>query len=656
MDVITETSLEALLQRATDYRNKNTDTAAIDAFCGIIKKEPGGPQIATKLIAARIQSTEEWEALQALTVLETCMKNCGSSFHSEIGKFRFLNEMIKLVSPKFLGPRTPPSVRSQVLKMMHNWTALYPKEHKIKEAYDMLIKQGVIQKSDVTEDENAKPTEVSLSQKGNPIFQDVEKVKLLQKLLHSKNPNDLQAANRLIKTMVKEDEKRVEIKSKRISEVERVRNNVRLLSEMLDSYLPNQSSVEELELINELHQSCERLKPNLVRLASEVQDSDEFLNQVVAVSDELNQVLEKYVGVITKEGKIDQTQLGIPLDSKNVSALLDLTTPTEELVQSALQNGTSCPDILSQPIFNSGMNIKSPLDSIISPVNDLETMTVKNKASLNPLDAVFSSIDHQSSCAGPSFVAGQNPMQSMDKSNILEKNKKVRALEELDVLSETLLQQCKINALAKNSSKETVTTNKEPDCVELNTKNDVMNTMSGGDDDTLVDLSDGKEPAHSDSDLLECQTEEPTVSPKKDVTSLTDLFVSLETIKPSSIPPINVIEERNGISVTIHVARDTPKEDVSVCVVTTLNKNPSPLTNYLFQAVVPKGCKLKLQPPSGSELPAHNPFLPPAAITQIMLIANPNKVNLTLKCMLSYMMQEETFTEMGEVERLITTT
>lgn len=95
------------------------------------------------------------------------------------------------------------------------------------------------------------------------------------------------------------------------------------------------------------------------------------------------------------------------------------------------------------------MNIKSPLDSIISPVNDLETMTVKNKASLNPLDAVFSSIDHQSSCAGPSFVAGQNPMQSTDKSNILEKNKKVRALEELDVLSETLLQQCKINALAK---------------------------------------------------------------------------------------------------------------------------------------------------------------------------------------------------------------
>lgn len=36
------------------------------------------------------------------------------------------------------------------------------------------------------------------------IFDDEEKSKLLQKLLQSKNPDDLQTANRLIKTMVKE--------------------------------------------------------------------------------------------------------------------------------------------------------------------------------------------------------------------------------------------------------------------------------------------------------------------------------------------------------------------------------------------------------------------------------------------------------------------
>jgi hypothetical protein len=38
----------------------------------------------------------------------------------------------------------------------------------------------------------------------NPVFEDEERSRLLQKLLRSKNPDDLQAANRLIKTMVKE--------------------------------------------------------------------------------------------------------------------------------------------------------------------------------------------------------------------------------------------------------------------------------------------------------------------------------------------------------------------------------------------------------------------------------------------------------------------
>lgn len=33
------------------------------------------------------------------------MKNCGKRFHSEVGKFRFLNELIKVVSPKVGRPR-----------------------------------------------------------------------------------------------------------------------------------------------------------------------------------------------------------------------------------------------------------------------------------------------------------------------------------------------------------------------------------------------------------------------------------------------------------------------------------------------------------------------------------------------------------------------
>jgi len=90
----------------------------------------------------------QWKSVMesnvALQLLDTCMKHCGVGFHAEVGKFRFLNEMIKLVSPKYLGGQTALAVKQRVLLLMHMWTVDCPRETKIKEAYDMLKKQGVI--------------------------------------------------------------------------------------------------------------------------------------------------------------------------------------------------------------------------------------------------------------------------------------------------------------------------------------------------------------------------------------------------------------------------------------------------------------------------------------------------------------------------------
>ena len=61
------------------------------------------------------ETEKEREAIQALAVLEASAKSCGSEFHAEVGKFKFLNEMIKLVSPKYLGPRTPEHVKKKVM-------------------------------------------------------------------------------------------------------------------------------------------------------------------------------------------------------------------------------------------------------------------------------------------------------------------------------------------------------------------------------------------------------------------------------------------------------------------------------------------------------------------------------------------------------------
>lgn len=76
----------------------------------------------------------------------------------------------------------------------------------------------------------------------------------------------------------------------------------------------------------------------------------------------------------------------------------------------------------------------------------------------------------------------------------------------------------------------------------------------------------------------------------------------------------------------------------------------SAVKNFVFQAAVPKTMKVKLQPPSGSELPAYNPILPPSAITQVMLIANPAKEKIRLKYKVSYQVDGTPMTETGEVD------
>lgn len=75
------------------------------------------------------------------------MQNCGPQFQAEVGKFRFLNELIKLISPKYLGSLTPDAVRTEIIELLYLWTREYPIETKIQEAYEMLKKQRVVQVS-----------------------------------------------------------------------------------------------------------------------------------------------------------------------------------------------------------------------------------------------------------------------------------------------------------------------------------------------------------------------------------------------------------------------------------------------------------------------------------------------------------------------------
>lgn len=53
----------------------------------------------------------------AFQVLEACMNNCGKRFRSEVAKFRFLNELIKILTPK---------VRRRTTGLPDDWRSSLP--------------------------------------------------------------------------------------------------------------------------------------------------------------------------------------------------------------------------------------------------------------------------------------------------------------------------------------------------------------------------------------------------------------------------------------------------------------------------------------------------------------------------------------------------
>ncbi|RXM32496.1 ADP-ribosylation factor-binding protein GGA1 [Acipenser ruthenus] len=233
---------------ATDPSNQEEKWEVIKGFYKQVNKELEGPQIATRLLAHKIQSPQEKEALQALTVLETCMNNCGKRFHSEAGKYRFLNELIKVLSPKYLGTWSTEKVKSRLEQTLYSWTVWLPEDVKIKEAYRMLKKQGIIKKDPKLPENTLWPPPCPRT--GRTVFDEEDKSK---------------------------DQDKMEKVSKRINTIEEVQNNTKLLNEMLTNYRRRDISDSDRDVMKGLYDRCEKLRPTLFRLAGDTVDNDEAL-------------------------------------------------------------------------------------------------------------------------------------------------------------------------------------------------------------------------------------------------------------------------------------------------------------------------------------------------------------------------------------------
>ncbi|XP_051753070.1 ADP-ribosylation factor-binding protein GGA3a [Ctenopharyngodon idella] len=682
-------SLESWLNKATNPSNRQEEWEYIIGFCDQINKELEGPQISVRLLAHKIQSPQEWESLQTLTVLEACMKNCGRRFHNEVGKFRFLNELIKVVSPKYLGDRVSERVKTKVIELLYSWSVALPDEAKITEAYQMLKKQGI-----VTEDPEVPvdKTLVPSPKPKNPVFDNEEKSKRLAELLKSKKPEDLQEANRIIKNMVKEDEAIQQKASHRANTLEEVNNSVKLLNEMLRHFKKDESTQADKELLTDLYNDCDKLRTAVFRLATETEDDDSALGDILHASDDLSRVINSYKKIVegqtividmpgltaskyTNDGSSSEILIDLAdLDSGSPSPLKHVLTPPQhsDSIPADLLTLTSI--IGAQP---SSSNTSSGSSSFqISPPSS------QLPSSLSLLDEELGSLGLGSVDSNSKKSAERNTKEAQSNQWISSQTSKPV----IDLLCSSAPLNPLISTAPPTSEATSVTgfenslqqSSKDFAMLDLDKANSQSKYSSSGSRELRAweenihpalptfSFPAGITPVPSavtsakpqsfapDSPLFRSLS--PTLptsqSPSGSDISLNSVFVPLEAIKPSKECPVTAYD-KDGVRVLLHFATDHPpgRPDVLVIVVSMLNTAPLLVRNVVLQAAVPKSMRVKLQPPSGTEMVPFNPFMPPSSITQIMLLANPLKEKVRMRYKLTFILGDRQVTESGEIDK-----
>ncbi|KAL9835885.1 ADP-ribosylation factor-binding protein GGA2 isoform 3-T3 [Geothlypis trichas] len=608
--------LERWLNEATAPSVSEENWECIQRFCEQVNADTEGPWFALRLLAHKIQSPQEGEALHALTVLETCVNNCGDRFHSEMAKFRFLNELIKVLSPKYYGIWSSEKVKSRVTEVIFSWTVWFPQEVKIQDAYQMLKKQGIVKEDPKLPEDKILPPPSPRPQ--NSIFDtDEEKSKLLARLLRSRHPEDLQAANRLIQSAVKEEQEKSAQVSRRVNTISEVSENVKRMDEFLESYRRGELSPADQDSLQALLQRCERLRPLLFRLASEAVPDEEALAEVLQANDKLSRALGQYRQVVASQE--DGDGAGSAASSARAPAcraaprrtrsytLIDFSEleataqsppePSADTASAPRHGSTASSCLLEEQLLSLGLS-NSPVTQ--EPPSDfgLAEPAVHNgfREGVSAVQSLAPQQGWEDSCAGKS------EFQSLDEQ------------------------------LSPPSRTKTFSLDLSP--MKLPFPDLPNNSVA---DPPLLSPGYDLKPAAS-------------LHPASNHASLENLFVPLISVTPSTICPLTVYD-RNGFKAMLHFSRDPApgRPDVLVMVLSMLSTSAHPIKDIVFQAAVPKTMQIKLQPASGSELPAFSPLLPPAVLSQVLLLSNPHKDPVRLRYRLVFTQGLQPFCEVGEV-------
>ncbi|VDK87863.1 unnamed protein product [Litomosoides sigmodontis] len=255
------------IEMATDATVLATENWGLNMeICDFINNTTEGGRDAMRAIRKRLHSQMSKNnavVMYTLTVLETCVKNCDIRFHELVCQKDFINELVRLLGPKFDAPQV---IQEHVLGLIQSWNDVFQDNPRL---------QGVCQ---IYNELKAKGVQFPVADPNS-----------MAPILTPKRNTEAQNFAGPSQSVQPTPEQMEKLRG----ELDVVNGNLKVMRELLSEMVPGEEAPDDLQLLDELHIVIKHMHVRIQDLIRSVQN-DEIMCELLMINDECNNLFEKY--------------------------------------------------------------------------------------------------------------------------------------------------------------------------------------------------------------------------------------------------------------------------------------------------------------------------------------------------------------------------